>query len=486
MIALRKQVGWQAWMVVALLAGALLVLGCGGSDDAAGAPDPAPVQSASSQAPEREAATSAPDPVDSAEFTAEEPVDEPVDMPTAAVVEEPKETADIVDNVAPEPQADGVSGLDWEGLQAELALLREQAQFLEARNRAEAALSLANPQQAENLAQQMQEFRVKARLAPELQRAVDLLGGNAVEQRQARSVILAGGDAAPIMLLLALEEARGEHAAQIANMLVVLRHHEAIEPLWEHMLQAREADNEELLIHLRSSIVALAGPSSSLASHLEMGLAAEGLKRRDTIDLIYALGDDARIEEYLGDGAAERVHALVEAAYEQADSADARAWAMNHASRAGIAEEGFRVEWFHNREFEEPVELRTIETVLNWPDGDGSQFPIENRTDISGRFIGTLVVEVSGNYTFFTNSDDGSRLFIDGEEIVDNWGMHGMQLREGSIDLEAGRSYAIQVDWMQGGGGAGLIVEWQPPGSEERQLLGGPQVRTQPWPDSAE
>jgi hypothetical protein len=42
---------------------------------------------------------------------------------------------------------------------------------------------------------------------------------------------------------------------------------------------------------------------------------------------------------------------------------------------------------------------------------------------------GRFSVNAPGAYTFCTTSDDGSSLFIDGETIVDNGGLHGAQRR---------------------------------------------------------
>ena len=51
--------------------------------------------------------------------------------------------------------------------------------------------------------------------------------------------------------------------------------------------------------------------------------------------------------------------------------------------------------------------------------------PRRKDSDFSFRFRGGLAIETAGLYTFFTESDDGSRLLIDGQLIVDNNGTHG-------------------------------------------------------------
>jgi alpha-L-fucosidase len=60
-------------------------------------------------------------------------------------------------------------------------------------------------------------------------------------------------------------------------------------------------------------------------------------------------------------------------------------------------------------------------------------------------------------YTFALTSDDGSRLFIDGEVVVDNDGLHGAEERRGDIALAAGW-HAIRVEWFNKSGGAELVL----------------------------
>lgn len=78
---------------------------------------------------------------------------------------------------------------------------------------------------------------------------------------------------------------------------------------------------------------------------------------------------------------------------------------------------------------------------------------------------GSVNIPVSGNYTFETRSDDGSKLYIGSYShtataLVNNDGAHGMQSRTGTIYLTAG-SHPIAVTFFQGGGGFGMELFWQ-------------------------
>jgi hypothetical protein len=71
-------------------------------------------------------------------------------------------------------------------------------------------------------------------------------------------------------------------------------------------------------------------------------------------------------------------------------------------------------------------------------------------------------VPIDGLYTFYTESDDGSRLFIGSFDVVENDGIHTMEERSGQIGLAAGR-HRVRVEFFENTEGAGLIVRWAGP-----------------------
>lgn len=79
-------------------------------------------------------------------------------------------------------------------------------------------------------------------------------------------------------------------------------------------------------------------------------------------------------------------------------------------------------------------------------------------SDYALRFEGFFRADAAGAYTFHLNSDDGSKLLIDGKTVVDNDGIHAPLSKSGSAELTKG-VHAVVVDFFQGGGGAELEVE---------------------------
>ena len=90
-------------------------------------------------------------------------------------------------------------------------------------------------------------------------------------------------------------------------------------------------------------------------------------------------------------------------------------------------------------------------------------------TEFSLRFDGLLNVPTDGNYTFYTSSDDGSRIYIDGSVVVKNDGMHGTVERSGTVALSAGM-HPIVVTFYQGTGPSSLSASWEGPGIKKQEI----------------
>ncbi len=92
---------------------------------------------------------------------------------------------------------------------------------------------------------------------------------------------------------------------------------------------------------------------------------------------------------------------------------------------------------------------------------DGLSLPREDSVAVV--FEGYLTLATAGSYSFALASDDGSKLYIDGKQVVDNDGDHGVITANGSVDLQPGR-HAIRVEWFNGGGGSWLGAYFEGPG----------------------
>ena len=84
-------------------------------------------------------------------------------------------------------------------------------------------------------------------------------------------------------------------------------------------------------------------------------------------------------------------------------------------------------------------------------------------------FSGYIKIDKDGMYSFYTDSDDGSKLFIDEEEVVNNDGDHGATEKTGKAALKKG-FHKISVVYFDSGGGNSLKVSYQPAGGSKKEI----------------
>ncbi|MFD4991076.1 GDSL-type esterase/lipase family protein [Cellulosimicrobium cellulans] len=77
------------------------------------------------------------------------------------------------------------------------------------------------------------------------------------------------------------------------------------------------------------------------------------------------------------------------------------------------------------------------------------------------RWTGTLTPEVGGDYTLWVRVDDGGRLWLDDELLVDRWVDGSREAASRVLALEAGRSYAVRFETYQNAGNARAVLGWE-------------------------
>ena len=126
----------------------------------------------------------------------------------------------------------------------------------------------------------------------------------------------------------------------------------------------------------------------------------------------------------------------------------------------GSGKPGLLGHYFSNPDFKGKPDREQTDASIDFRWGQGG--PEGLKTDnFSITWTGKLAVPISGKYYLGTSSDDGSRVFINGERIVDNWGDHADQTRIGMVELSADMPADIKVQVYEHGGNATIQLLWQ-------------------------
>jgi hypothetical protein len=90
--------------------------------------------------------------------------------------------------------------------------------------------------------------------------------------------------------------------------------------------------------------------------------------------------------------------------------------------------------------------------------------------NISLRWSGKIVADVSGDVTFFTTTDDGVRLWVDGKLLIDDWTGHAPLENSGTVFMTAGKAADFKMEYYQGAGGAAAALKWSAAGKAKSEI----------------
>jgi fibronectin type 3 domain-containing protein len=110
--------------------------------------------------------------------------------------------------------------------------------------------------------------------------------------------------------------------------------------------------------------------------------------------------------------------------------------------------------------------LTRVDPEVDFPNGNGSPGPGLNSTGFSVKWTGRIQAQFSQTYTFYTESDDGVRLFIKPTTsntfttVVNNFTDHAPTENSGTFAMSGGQVYDIEMDFYQNGGGWEAELLW--------------------------
>jgi len=100
----------------------------------------------------------------------------------------------------------------------------------------------------------------------------------------------------------------------------------------------------------------------------------------------------------------------------------------------------------------------------------GADLKYATRKEYIGlRFEGLVKADEDAVYTFYLATDDGSKLWIDGEELINSDGLHSGEQKTGSIALKKG-FHTLRLDYFQASGGSELVLQMSRDGMEKKEI----------------
>ncbi|MEW6512063.1 MAG: glycoside hydrolase family 3 C-terminal domain-containing protein [Bacteroidota bacterium] len=121
---------------------------------------------------------------------------------------------------------------------------------------------------------------------------------------------------------------------------------------------------------------------------------------------------------------------------------------------------GLRGEYFDGTEPKGvPLLVRTDSTVnFTWENSPAQGLPADN---FSIRWTGILRPVVSGTYHLGVTADDGCRLYVEDQLILEEWKDAAPRTLAREIELTAGREYVLRLEFYEHEGGATAVLGWQ-------------------------
>jgi hypothetical protein len=131
-------------------------------------------------------------------------------------------------------------------------------------------------------------------------------------------------------------------------------------------------------------------------------------------------------------------------------------WSFTTAKEGG----GVRADYYRGMNFENHV-LTRIDPQINFNWGNpGSPDPAVGDDNFSARWTGEVEAAFTETYTFYATGDDGIRLWINGQQLVNAWVDQGATEYLGTIDLVAGNTYSLIMEYYENTGDTRAELSW--------------------------
>lgn len=134
---------------------------------------------------------------------------------------------------------------------------------------------------------------------------------------------------------------------------------------------------------------------------------------------------------------------------------------------AGLTGTGLTGRYFSDVNFTTPL-LSRLDSTINF--NAVPFFTGGPTTNFSTIWTGKVRPATTGTYTFYVTGDDGVRLTVNGQVLVNALVSQAPTEYSGTITLTAKQKYDIKLEYFQGGGGGAAILSWAGPSVTKRVI----------------
>ncbi|OAI47763.1 hypothetical protein AYO44_08975 [Planctomycetaceae bacterium SCGC AG-212-F19] len=119
--------------------------------------------------------------------------------------------------------------------------------------------------------------------------------------------------------------------------------------------------------------------------------------------------------------------------------------------------------WYYGDQTFTSLKLMRVDPTVNFNWGTAAPTSALPADHFSVRWTGIIQAPDTGVYTFTTHSDDGVRLIVNEQPVVDNMTNHSLTANSGTVSLAAGQKYLIEMDYFDNTGTAVAQLSWKRP-----------------------
>lgn len=122
---------------------------------------------------------------------------------------------------------------------------------------------------------------------------------------------------------------------------------------------------------------------------------------------------------------------------------------------------GLNAEYFDNLNLSGNPKYKQVDEEINFDWGDSSPDNDIGKDKYSVRWTGYLKAPISGDVVLNIVIDDGTRVWFDDKQILEDWSRHSTRKKSVVVKMEEGKLYKIKMEYFEDGGGATAILGWK-------------------------